>query len=224
MAYFTQDYLNFFRDLSENNHREWFHANKKRYENSVKKPFAAFVDALIERVQDEDDPEIQITAKEAIFRINRDIRFSKDKTPYKNHMSAVVSRGGRKEMTRPGLYVQLNHEHLQIYGGLYMLDKQQLQRVRTHISDHLPEFKELLANSSFAEKFDGLHGEKNKRLPKEFQEAAEEQPLLYNKSYYHFVHLPAAHIPQDDLIDVIMDYHLAARPMRHFLTEAIGAE
>ena len=78
--------------------------------------------------------------------------------------------------------------------------------------------------SSFAEKFDGLHGEKNKRLPKEFQEAAEEQPLLYNKSYYHFVHLPAAHIPQDDLIDVIMDYHLAARPMRHFLTEAIGAE
>ncbi|MEO0470637.1 MAG: DUF2461 domain-containing protein [Bacteroidota bacterium] len=222
MAYFTQDYLDFFANLSANNHREWFQANKKRYENSVKKPFAAFVDALIERVQGEDDPEIRITPKEAIFRINRDIRFSKDKTPYKNHMSAVVSRGGRKEMTRPGLYVQLNHENLQIYGGLYMLDKQQLYRVRTYIMDHLPTFEKLLTASPFSEKFDGLHGEKNKRLPKEFQEAAEEQALLYNKSFYHFVHLPATHIPQDDLIDVIMDYHLAASPMRNFLTEALG--
>ena len=76
MVYFTREYQNFFKQLSRNNSKPWFDANRKRYEEHVKQPFAAFVEVMINLIRTE-DPEVQITAKDAIFRINRDIRFSK---------------------------------------------------------------------------------------------------------------------------------------------------
>ncbi|MCB0818301.1 MAG: DUF2461 family protein, partial [Flavobacteriales bacterium] len=82
MAWFTADYQRFFKDLAAHNDRDWFHANKKRYETSVKKPFEAFVQELIDRMG-KLDKQYRITPKEAIFRIHRDVRFSNDKTPYK---------------------------------------------------------------------------------------------------------------------------------------------
>ncbi|MEL6943413.1 MAG: DUF2461 domain-containing protein, partial [Bacteroidota bacterium] len=105
MKHFTPDFLNFFKDLRANNEREWFHANKKRYEQSVKIPFQAFIADVIEHASIF-DPNILITPKDAIFRIYKDTRFSKDKTPYKLHASAVVSRGGRKDLTSIGIYLE----------------------------------------------------------------------------------------------------------------------
>ena len=102
MQYFTQDYLDFFTELHQNDHKEWFHSQKKRYEISVKAPFERFIGDLIDRTQ-EHDPALQITAKECILRINRDIRFSKDKTPYNLHRRAFVSQGGRKDKSIPGI-------------------------------------------------------------------------------------------------------------------------
>ena len=100
MAYFTQDFIDFFQELSANNHREWFHANKKRYEQQVKVPFQSFVQLMIDRVQ-EVDRNVVLTPKDAIFRINRDIRFSADKTPYKTNVSAIISSGGKKDKNDP---------------------------------------------------------------------------------------------------------------------------
>ncbi|MCB0846293.1 MAG: DUF2461 domain-containing protein, partial [Bacteroidetes bacterium] len=105
MPYFTPDYIAFFEELARNNTKEWFDQNRSRYEKSVKKPFYAFVERMIDLIS-EDDPAVMITPKDAIFRINRDIRFSNDKTPYKTNFSAVVSPGGRKEMVTPGLYFE----------------------------------------------------------------------------------------------------------------------
>lgn len=85
MQYFTQEYIDFFKYLSNNNHKEWFHDNIKRYENNIKKPFLNFVTSLIEEVSKIDD-EVNLDAKKCISRINRDIRFSKDKTPYNLHL------------------------------------------------------------------------------------------------------------------------------------------
>ena len=133
MSFFTADYLDFFKELAANNHKDWFDANRKRYEKSVKDPFKAFVQEMIDRVRAEDSS-VQIEPKDAIFRVNRDIRFSKDKTPYKTQMSAIVSPGGKKDKTTPGIYMELGPENLKIYGGAHMLDKEQLLAIRETIA------------------------------------------------------------------------------------------
>ena len=92
---FEKDFIDFFKELAQNNNKEWFDSNRKRYESSIKKPFKEFISKLISEIQLHDS-EVLIEPKDAIFRINRDIRFSKDKTPYKLQTSAIVSAGGRK--------------------------------------------------------------------------------------------------------------------------------
>jgi uncharacterized protein (TIGR02453 family) len=90
MVYFEKDYFEFFKELAANNHKEWFDVNRSRYHSSVKEPFDKFIADLITEVH-KIDKKIEIAPKDAIFRINRDIRFSKDKTPYKLNRSAIIS-------------------------------------------------------------------------------------------------------------------------------------
>ena len=219
MAFFTKDYIDFLQELTKNNDREWFNANKKRYEKSVKEPFAAFVQTMIDRVQ-EKDANVVITPKDAIFRIYRDTRFSKDKTPYKTHMSAIISAGGRKHMIKPGIYIQFGAEDARIYSGAYQLDKNQLQAVREAIASDLEGFEKLLKAKAFKEKFGEIYGDEHKRLPKEFQEAAEKQPLLYKKSFYFFAKFEPEMILKDNLADMLMEYYTAGQPLGRFLAEA----
>ena len=143
MSYFTHDFIDFFKDLTVNNSKDWFDANRKRYEKSVKKPFENFIDEMIARVS-ADDPSIAITAKDAMMRINRDTRFSPDKTPYKTHASAIISSGGKKDKSIPGMYIQFDANEVRIYGGAHMLEKDQLQRIREAIAGNLDEFDRLL--------------------------------------------------------------------------------
>ena len=221
MAYFTSDFIEFFKELSANNHRDWFQANKKRYENSVKKPFNAFVQVMIDRMQ-ADDHRVVITPRDAIFRINRDIRFSADKTPYKTHMSAVISAGGKKSKSKPGVYVQFGAEDARIYSGAYELDKHQLYAVREKIAANPDSFAQLLADKAFAEKFGAIHGDEHKRLPKEFQEAAKQQPLIYKKSFYYFAALPPEFILEENLPELVMEYYFAGKPLGAFFADAMG--
>lgn len=220
MAYFTSDFLQFFSELRENNEREWFHAEKKRYETTVKKPFEAFIEAMIERIQIE-DPSLIITPKECVFRIHRDTRFSKDKTPYKLHASAAINHGGRKDHSRPGIYMQANEQSFGIYSGIYRADSKTLQRIREEMVSNAAEFSGLIADKNFKTHFGEILGEKNKRIPKEFREAAEEQPLLYHKQFYYCKELDAATILKEDLVDEVMKYYKASRPLSAFLARAI---
>lgn len=103
MALFTKDFIDFFKELSQNNNKKWFDQNRKKYEKFVKVPFHSFVERMIEKIED-DDPDMKITPAESIFRINRDIRFSRDKTPYKTQMSALISRTGKKDKGFPGIF------------------------------------------------------------------------------------------------------------------------
>ena len=96
MADFTKDYLDFFIELAGNNNKDWFDINRKRYEQSVKKPFYAFVQRLIDHFALSYPAFKELTASECVFRINRDIRFSKDKSPYKMMCSAVIAPNGKK--------------------------------------------------------------------------------------------------------------------------------
>ncbi len=220
MAYFTDDFIKFFQELAENNHKQWFDENRKRYEQNVKTPFKALVGDMILRIH-ADDPDVMIPAKDAIFRINRDIRFSKDKRLYKTQMSAVISPAGRKDHGIPGFYFELNPNRIMIAGGAYMCEKDRLQAIRSYIVAKPDEFKKALADKTFREKFGEIRGEKNKRLPAEFRAAAETEPLLFNKQFYYMAELPAEIITGDELGDVLMEYYFAGKPVMHFLRKAI---
>ena len=220
MAYFTQDYLDFFKELAANNHKDWFHANKKRYELSVKEPFNVFVQDIIDQTAKVDD-RFEGKAKDAVFRVYRDVRFSKDKTPYKLQMGAVVAPGGKKEgMGIPGMYLELGPAHFRFYSGIYQPEKEMLYRIREHIIKHASEFNKLVTDADFVKRFGEIRGEKNKVLPKEFKAAAEKQPLIFNKQFYFFAELPPETILRDDFADIIMEYFHASNPMREFLTKA----
>ena len=222
MAYFTKEFNKFFKELTKNNYKEWFHANKKRYEEHVKKPFYAFVADLIEAYKNEED--ISLEVKNAVFRINRDIRFSKDKSPYKNHVGAVISKTGRKDMLYPGIYVNLEAGNLMIAGGCYQLDKVNLQKIREHIVRHPDKANKILKGKAFVAKFGGLHdGEKNKIMPKEFKETVKEIPLIANKQYFYECSYDDENILQrDDLVEFIMEHYQAGKEWNRFLIEAMN--
>ncbi|MDH3321611.1 MAG: DUF2461 domain-containing protein [Flavobacteriaceae bacterium] len=221
MQYFTHEYLEFFKELAANNHKEWFDTNRKRYEEIVREPFKTFVADLIKAVHKQ-SPEVEIEAKDAIFRINRDIRFSKDKTPYKLNNSAIISKTGRKDRSYPGLYIELGPEHLGIFGGIYTADNNQIKKIRSEILNHADKFTEIISANDFVEKFGKIKGEQHKRVPQAFKEAVELQPLIMNKQWYHNVLLPSELIIGDDLMETILDHNKTALPLKNFLINALN--
>lgn len=220
MNYFVKDYLGFFRKLEVNNHKGWFDENRSTYEEKVREPFKSFISDLIMAIH-EVDTSIQITAKDAIFRINRDIRFSKDKTPYKTFNSALISKTGRKDKAYPGMYLELSPKKLAIYGGVYMPDKQQIHKIRTYLQEHISLWQKLITNPKFKQYFAEIKGEKNKRISPEFRETASDFPVLYNKQWYYQAELPSNTILQDNLIATIIDYYQVSYPVQEFLIKAL---
>ena len=220
MSYFSKEFIKFFKELSKNNEREWFHANKKRYETHVKNPFKEFVTLMIDEVQ-KVDPSVVIAPKDAIFRINRDIRFSKDKTPYKTNVSAAISAGGKKDHSRPGIYFEMGHKNFGIYSGCYMPDKNQLERIRYAMAEEPKQFAIIISSKKFKSMWGEIQGDKNKRIPKEFHEALEIQPLIANKQFYVMAKFDVDKILDPKLPKLIMDYYKSAKPMGDFFMEAI---
>ncbi len=223
MAYFTKEFTRFFKELEENNHKEWFHANKKRYEAEVKKPFYRLIEDVVKRAQ-KIDPAINLEPKDAVFRINRDIRFSKDKTPYKTNVSAVVSRGGRKNTTEPGIFFSLSANEIQIGGGCHAPEKDRLYNIRKKIMDNPKAVEKILNEKKFKDTYGEIQGKKNKILPKEFKEAAASNSLLANRSFHIMTSYKANnHIESDDLDKFIFDHLKIAGKWNEWLSEAQNA-
>ncbi len=221
MNYFSADFLDFFKELAANNHKDWFDENRKRYEKNVKKAFENFVNDLIAEFK-KHDPSIEITHKEAIFRINRDIRFSKDKSPYKLNRSAIISPKGRKDKATPGLYLEMGPEHLRIYSGVYQPDKDQLYAIRDYIIQHEAEFNKLAQDKKFLNFFDEIRGDKNKILPKEFKEKATDIPLLFNKQFFWYVTHPAEVVLSEDLMKTVMEAYHTTKALTDFFGKAVN--
>jgi uncharacterized protein (TIGR02453 family) len=216
MSYFTKEFIAFFKELEQNNSKDWFDENRKRYETVVKKPFKEFTTEIINQIHTIDSS-IKIEAKNAITRINRDIRFSKDKTPYNIHVGAIISSAGRKDKSVPGIYVQLNAHSLNIFGGAHTIETKKLQKIRTKISNNLELFNDLINNTIFKNTFGEILGEKHKRIPKEFQEIEKTQPLIANKQLYFSASLSITTILDDDLIEIIINHFKIAKPLNEFL-------
>lgn len=219
MKYFTSDFFQFYKDLAANNNRDYFHSQKLRYEQSVKTPMEIFVGDLIKAIA-KHDKRVNVAPSDCIFRINRDIRFSKDKTPYKLYSSVAVSAGGRKSMTDPGIYAELGPEAIRLGGGLYMPEKDVVMNMREAIAAKPKEFMKLLETPDFKKKWGELQGEKNKIIPAEMREAAEICPYIYNKQFFYWTELPAKHITSDKLLDIIMEHYTAALPLAKWMEKA----
>lgn len=222
MKYFSDDFLNFFYLLSQNNHREWFNENRKMYEQEVREPFKVFVADLIKNIQEEWDADFELQPKDAIFRINRDIRFSKDKTPYKEHVGAIITPGGRKNKEEPGHYIHLAGGTLMLGGGAYFLEKDQLYNIRKYLISHGKEFEQLLSEKDFKKKYGAIQGKQNKRLPKEFMVEVPNNPLLLNKQFFYMTEVSPKKITSPKLLPFIMDYFRSGRPINAFLKKAMA--
>jgi len=220
MHYFTKDFLDFFKELSANNHKEWFHENKKRYENSVKKPFNAFLQDLFAEIK-KHDKQFNVEAKDCIARINRDIRFSKDKTPYNLHTTGFAGRGGKKNKDIPGIFLRFGPEETAIMGGCYMPSKEQLFGIRKTISTDIKKFRSLIEAKDFVTKFDTVLGDEHKRIPPEFREAHEKEPMIAKKQFYYMAHREPELILSSDLIGELMSYWHTARPLNEYFIKAI---
>ncbi len=221
MAYFDKRFYQFFEGLAMDNNKAYFDANRKMYHEAVRDPFTELVGDMIERLK-EDDPLLDIQPKDAIFRINRDIRFSKDKTLYKTHMAAAISRGGRKDHQYPGFYFHLGADRVHAGGGVYMPDKDAVHKVRTHIAMDPEGFARAIDEPVFKRTFGEVQGDRLKRVPPEFKEAAEVQPYVANKQWYYMAEKDPAIIVSDDLVDRLMEIYQASSPVTGFLRDALS--
>lgn len=216
MSYFTQDFIDFFAELKQNNSKVWFDENRKRYETSVKQPFQDFVQLMIARIQ-EVNPELYTTPKESIFRINRDIRFSKDKTPYKTNRSALIVNGGKKSKGKPGIHFSFSPDVVHFHAGVFMPEKEVLSAIRHGIADNPAGFRKIIESSDFVNRFGELRGEKLKRVPSDLKEAHANEPYIANKSFYVMTEMPPEVLLTADLPDKIMHYYEVSRPLMDFL-------
>lgn len=219
MAYFSKDFIQFFKELIENNHKDWFDENRKRYEMIVKEPFKVFVNDLIVAVQ-KFDPAIMIQPKNAIFRINRDVRFSKNKQPYKTNVAAFISRDSKKEQF-PGYYVHFDANGVWLGGGLYELSAERLFKVRQEIMYNEEAFKQAVGSEAFVKEFGEIKGEKNKILKPPFKEIASQSPILYHKQFYFMQEYGKEMIMHDNLVHEIAKKLEAALPLQQFLRLAL---
>jgi uncharacterized protein (TIGR02453 family) len=220
MKYFDKDYIKFFNELEKNNCKDWFHENKKRYESSVKNPFSNFVGDLILAIHKEDDS-LQVEAKDCILRINRDIRFTKDKIPYNLHCTAFISPIGKKDKSIPGIFVRFSAKMIGVMGGCVSVEKEQLKNIRAAITKDPKAFRKLLQTKNFVSKFGEIKGDVMKRIPKDLQAAVAIEPLVTNKQFYFITELDPKLMLEDNLIEMLMEYWHAMKPVNEYLRKAI---
>src|SRR5258706_1590551 len=158
----------FFRGLERNNAGEWFAPRKELFESEVRGPMIELVGLVNEDLKKfAVDNVVPEPAKE-IYRLSRDTRFSKDKTPYKTHIGATFPRRGLPKHAGAGFYFGVSHKYVEVAGGMYMPGPEELAAVRRAIAADATRFAKLIGAKALVRKVGALQGEKLKRPPKGF--------------------------------------------------------
>lgn len=216
-----ESFFNFLDQLSKNNSKEWFDMNRARYETDVKKPFEEFSIALGSKIS-EYDPEIMKDYKKCIFRINRDIRFSKNKTPYKTNRSVAYSKNGKNDLADPGYYIQLGAEQCMIAGGAWNPSPELLKKIRKEIYYCTEEFHSIVTQPDFLNLLGGVKGDLSKRLDKEAQEWSKDSEYIFFKQYYFFTEFSPKECLKDDFVETLSDKLKIAHTFNQFLRRAMN--
>ena len=218
---FHPDTFKFLKTLKSNNNKEWFDKNRPTYEK-IKKDFYGFVDELIIELR-KFNPDIEpLEAKNCVFRINRDIRFSKDKSPYKHHLAAVISRGGKKSHFA-GYYFHIEpNGNTYIGGGVWRPEKDVLDKVRQEIDYNQKSFEKIILNKSFKSVFGTMNEDKMSTAPKNYAKDDPAIEWLKYKSYVFGVDMKDADaMSKTALVQVVKTFKTLS-PFIQFLNTAIG--
>lgn len=210
--------LNFLIRLGENNTKEWFAEHKDEYQ-VLHTNFKHFSDFLINEIQQFDKSVTGIQGKDTVFRIYRDVRFSKDKSPYKDNFGSFIVPGGKKS-GKAGYYLHIQPGSCFIAGGIYMPPGDILSKVRTQIYAHIDEFKELIHQPDFIHTFGAIEGEKLKKAPKGFSEDFSDIDLLKFKSYTVMHRVTDQQLQSDDLFQKVVAVYRTMAPFNKFLNDA----
>ncbi len=219
---FPKEMAAFFRGLRKNNDRDWFQARKETFEEKVKAPMVELVNAVNATLA-KSAPEFVTDPKHAIYRIYRDTRFSKDKTPYKDHIAASFEPRAFGRHAGAGLYFGLGDKQVEIGGGLYMIDPERILLIRNLLAERHEEFRDLTGEKRFRELAGEVQGEKLSRPPKGFAPDHPAIDLLKHKQWYFFVTLESELALTPKLQPEIEKRLLAMVPVLRFLNEPLHA-
>lgn len=224
MPWFDDDLYEYLADLADNNERAWFNANKKRYEGTIKEPSLQFIRDFAPKLADI-SPHFTAIPKAvggSLFRIYRDTRFSKDKTPYKTHVGIHFRHARAKDVHAPGFYLHLEPGESMFGAGIWRPDSTSVKAIRAAIDAHPEEW--LAAKSAIESSGLEFGGESLKRIPRGYDK---EHPLaedLRRKDFIVHTMIDEETTMADDFLDTFAGYCAAAMPLQRFLCESVGVE
>lgn len=217
----TTNILNYLKQLQVNNNREWFNENKSLF-LEVKESFEQLTEGFIAQISAFDPRIKDLKAKDCVFRIYRDVRFGKDKSPYKTHFGAYINQGGRKGKTC-GYYIHIEPDATMIAGGIYGPPADVLFEIRDAIYADTDEFKEIIHSEEFVAHFGEIEGDKLKRAPKGFPKDFEDIELLKHKSFICTKMLTNDELCSPTFVAETMTLFKAMKPFNDFFNRAILA-
>lgn len=215
----SQSTIHFLADLKVNNNRDWFNANRIRYENSRSEYFA-FVNQLIAGIKHFDHSIGTLEAKECTFRINRDIRFSPNKEPYKTNMGAYMARGGRKS-PYAGYYFHLEPGASFVSGGIYMAPPENMKIIRVEMDTYSEEFLAIVNGKKFKGSFPQFDSESLKRIPQGFSVDSPVAEYLKMKHITPFREMKDTELTSNNLLISTLEAFSNMQPLVAFLNRAL---
>jgi uncharacterized protein (TIGR02453 family) len=214
---FPPEALKFFRSLARNNNRDWFQPRKATFEEQVRLPMRELVEALNGSMKSF-APEYATDPAKAIYRIYRDTRFSKDKTPYKDHIAASFYRSGTGPHRYGGYYVHVSHKEAAVGGGVYMPEPDVLLAIRGHIAANHQKLRKILAAPAVRRSLGELQGEQLARVPKGFPATHPAADLLRFKSFILYVNLDPELATTPEFFGEVLGRFRSMKPFLDFLT------
>lgn len=220
------DYFKFFAELTENNNRDWFNDNKARFRTSVQEPLAEFVEAMAPRIAKVSK---HITADPrlnggSVFRIYKDVRFSKDKTPYKTHGAVQFRHALGKDAHAPGFYVHIDPKEIFYGGGIWTPPSPTLLKIREAIRDKSKEWKNATTSTAFKKRFGDVRGDSLTRPPRGFDADDPMIDDIKRKSFFAMAQGKRAQTKKAAFCDDVEAAMKDAAPMMKFLCAAVGAK
>ncbi len=219
------DYFKFFNELKKNNNREWFNDNKQRFRESVQEPLASFVEVMAPRLKKISkhivaDPRLN---GGSVFRIYKDVRFSKDKTPYKTHGAVQFRHALGKDAHAPGFYVHLATDEVFYGGGIWSPPSPNLLKIREAIRDKDKAWGKATGDAAFKKRFGGVRGDQLTRPPRGFTPEDPYIDDIRRKSFFAMAEANPASAKKSALADDVEAAFKDAKPMMKFLCAALDA-
>jgi uncharacterized protein (TIGR02453 family) len=222
-TYFSSALFKLLRELAQNNRRDWFQANKSRYEESIRHPAQRFIVDFGARLQ-KISPHFTADPRPvggSLFRIHRDVRFSKDKSPYKTHVGIHFPHRAKKSPHVPGFYLHLDPKNVFVGVGIWHPDGPTLKKIRDAIVAKPADWKRVRDDKRFRARFD-LGGESLKRPPRGYDPEHRYVEDLKRKDFVGFASISQKDVTSPRFLDAFVEHCRAGSPYVRWLCRAIG--